>query len=125
MNFEEFNKSANYFFELYKVYICRKCDAISSLPEHAGYRSSNHKHSYILTSLDQLNGIKFDLLHFFDILKSCVDSLRPEALSHRWDISFEPVSLGKRMFYSGHFGNTDWKEYIKIDGNVNCTQFIR
>ncbi|RIB27609.1 hypothetical protein C2G38_2061510 [Gigaspora rosea] len=116
MDFEEFNKSANYFFELYnKVYICRKCDTISSLPEHAGYRSSNHKHSYTLTSLDQLKGIKFDLLHFFDILKNCVDSLRPEILSHKWDIHFEPVSLGKRLFYSGNFGNTDWKEYIKID----------
>ncbi|CAG8467716.1 2673_t:CDS:2 [Gigaspora margarita] len=92
------------------------CDTISSLPEHAGYRSSNHKHSYTLTSLDQLKGIKFDLLHFFDILKNCVDSLRPEVLSHKWDIHFEPVSLGKRMFYSGNFGNTDWKEYIKIDG---------
>lgn len=118
MDFENFSQSMDVFLEKHKVYTCKRCDALSATPEHAGYRNPSHNHCDVLKSLNQIKGIgiEFDLLNLFEILKSCVDIHRPNRLSKKWDLFSDDIPLVKRDFYCGHFGEVEWARYIKTDG---------
>ncbi|RHZ76184.1 hypothetical protein Glove_202g65 [Diversispora epigaea] len=133
MDFKLFQESINKFFEHFKIYICQNCDKMSTVPEHSGYHnhsylnsfvhpffptqknSLRHPNSYVLTNLNQLKGIEIDLLDFMDILKECVNFIRPITIPVKWDIYVEEIHLGKRNLYNGIFENNEWKRYIKID----------
>ncbi|CAG8468452.1 3292_t:CDS:2 [Acaulospora morrowiae] len=132
-DFELFHESITKFFEHYEIYVCQRCDKLSNKPEHSGHpylTSFNHllfpihknplihKNSRLITNLAQLKGIEFDLLEFFDIfdiLKDCVDSMRPAMISGKWNVGNQEISLGRRNFYNGNFGTSEWEQYIKID----------
>jgi hypothetical protein len=118
MNFEDFSQSMDIFLERHKVYICKRCDALSATPEHAGYQNPSHNHCNILKNLNQMKEIEieFDLLNLFEILKSCVDIHRPNSLSKKWDLFPDDIPLVKRDFYSKHFGKVEWEKCIKTDG---------
>ncbi|CAG8450080.1 3383_t:CDS:2 [Diversispora eburnea] len=123
-------------FKMY-IYICQNCDKMSTVPEHSGYHnhsylnsfvhpffptqknSLRHPNSYVLTNLNQLKGIEIDLLDFMDILKECVNFIRPITIPVKWDIYIEEIHLGKRNLYNGIFENNEWKRYIKIDDEFN------
>ncbi|CAI2186584.1 6443_t:CDS:2 [Funneliformis geosporum] len=117
LNFEVFNQSMDNFLERYKVYICKRCDALSATPEHTGYRNPGHDQCDVLTNLKQLREIEieFDLLNLFEIFKSCLDIHRPNRLSKKWDLFSDEIPLVKRDFYYGYFGISEWTKYIKIE----------
>ncbi|CAB4405621.1 unnamed protein product [Rhizophagus irregularis] len=115
MSFEDFSQSMDNFLEKHKVYICKRCDTLSATSEHAGYRNPSHNHCSVLSSLNQMKEIEFDLLNLFEILKSCVDNHRPNRLSKKWDLFSDDIPLVKRDFYCRHFGKAEWARYIKID----------
>jgi hypothetical protein len=122
MSFEDFSQSMDNFLEKHKVYICKRCDTLSATSEHAGYRNPSHNHCSVLSSLNQMKEIEFDLLNLFEILKSCVDNHRPNRLSKKWDLFSDDIPLVKRDFYCRHFGKAEWARYIKIDGA--CLKWI-
>ncbi|CAG8592155.1 3184_t:CDS:2 [Acaulospora morrowiae] len=146
-DFELFHESIAKFFEHYEIYLCQRCDKLSNKPEHSGHpylTSFNHllfpthknplihKNSLLITNLAQLKGIEFDLLEFFDVLKDCVDSMRPAMISGKWNVGNQEISPGRRNFYNGNFGTSEWEQYIKIDefhrSNESLeiyTQFLR
>lgn len=136
MDFKLFEEHVNKFFERFKIYICQSCDKMSTVSEHSGYHNHpylnafvhpffpnpknpvRHPNSYVLTNLNQLKGIGLDLLDFMDVLKECVNFVHPNTIPGKWNIYIEEIHIGKRNFYHGIFGNSEWKRYVKIDGDI-------